>query len=59
LAYSPTMKMDVIHSSEMSGSLWTTKCYNPEDSVLHSHCHENLKSNKSSKNPPLRLFREK
>jgi hypothetical protein len=31
LAYFPTLKMDVICSSETSGCLLTTWCYNPED----------------------------
>lgn len=31
LAYNSTLKMEAICSSETSGSLQTTLCYNPED----------------------------
>jgi hypothetical protein len=46
LAYSPTPKMEAIHSSETSVDFYhTTRCYVPEDSTLHSHGYENHKSN--------------
>jgi hypothetical protein len=44
LAYSPTLKMEAICSSETLGSLRTTRRYNPDDRILHSYRHENLKS---------------
>jgi hypothetical protein len=44
-AYSPTLKMEAICSSEMSVNFQrTTRRYIPEDSTLHNHCCENLKS---------------
>jgi hypothetical protein len=45
LAYSLTLKMETICSSETLGFFWTTWCYNPEDCTLHSQHSENLKSN--------------
>jgi hypothetical protein len=45
LAYSLTLKTEAICSSEMSSSVWPARHYNPKDNTLHSHCHENLKSN--------------
>jgi hypothetical protein len=44
LAYSSTLKMEVIFSSETSGSLRTIQHYNPGDHTLHSDSCENLKS---------------
>jgi hypothetical protein len=44
LAYSLTLKMEAMCSSEMSVDLqWTTRHYIPEDRTLHNHCCENLK----------------
>jgi hypothetical protein len=41
------MKMEVIFSSETSGSLQTTWRYNPEDHTLHIHFYQTIKcSNK-------------
>jgi hypothetical protein len=40
LLFDPEMEM--ICSSEMSGSLRTTQSYNPEDCTLHSHRREKL-----------------
>jgi hypothetical protein len=33
-------------SFEISGRIRSTRLHNPEDGILHSHCHENLKSYK-------------
>jgi hypothetical protein len=47
LAYSSTLKMKAIRSSEMSVDFYrTTQAYIPEDSTLHSHLCENLKPDK-------------
>jgi hypothetical protein len=44
-AYSSTMKMEAIFSSETSGDFQrTTRRYIPEDRALHNHRCENLKS---------------
>jgi hypothetical protein len=47
LAYSWTVKMEAMRSSETSEDLYhrTAWCYNPEVSTLHSHRCENLKYN--------------
>jgi hypothetical protein len=45
LANSLSLQMEAIWSFETLGSLQTTRDYNPEDCTLHSHCHENRKSN--------------
>jgi hypothetical protein len=46
-AYSSTLKMEAICSSETSVHFQqTTRRYIPEDSTLHNHCCENLKSYK-------------
>jgi hypothetical protein len=39
-----TVMMVVIHSYEMSVLARATQCHIPEDSILHRHCCENLKS---------------
>jgi hypothetical protein len=39
-----TQMLEAIHSSEMSALTRATQCQIPEDSILHSHLHENLKS---------------
>lgn len=44
LAYLSTLKMEVICSSKLLICLQTTRCYNPEDFAVHSHCYENLHS---------------
>jgi hypothetical protein len=44
-AYSLNMKMEKAFTCEMSDILRTTRHYNPEDSKLHNHRCENLKSN--------------
>jgi hypothetical protein len=44
-AYSSTMKMEAVRSSETSADTQrTTRSYIPEDSTLHNHRCENLKS---------------
>jgi hypothetical protein len=46
LALFPTLKMDGVSSSEMLVNFYpTTRRQIPEDSILHSHCCENLKYN--------------
>jgi hypothetical protein len=45
LAYTLTLKMEAVCSSETSYFLWTTQHYNQEDCTLHSHYCENFKSN--------------
>jgi hypothetical protein len=45
LAYSSTLKMEATCSSEMSVDFYrTTRIYVPEDTTLHNHRCENLKS---------------
>jgi hypothetical protein len=39
-----TLKMERIRSSETSVHTRSTWCYIPEDGILHSHGHENLKN---------------
>jgi hypothetical protein len=49
--YSSTFKMEAICSSETSVDLhWITRRYIPEDSTLHNHRCENLKSDKMGDN---------
>jgi hypothetical protein len=36
--------MEAIRSSETSDKTGTTRCYTPEEDILHSHRRENLKS---------------
>jgi hypothetical protein len=36
--------MEAIRSSETSVKTGTTRCYTPEEDILHSHRRENLKS---------------
>jgi hypothetical protein len=43
-AYSSTPKMEAICSSETVDFQWITQRYIPEDSTLHNHCCEDLKS---------------
>lgn len=45
LIHYSTLNMEVISSSETTGSVRTTGCYNPEDRTLLSHCRENRRSN--------------
>jgi hypothetical protein len=41
------LMMEAARTSEtLINSYQTTRCYNPEDSHLHTHRRENLKSNK-------------
>jgi hypothetical protein len=45
MAYISTLMMEAVQTSEtLVNSYQSTWCYNPEDSHLHSHRHENLKS---------------
>jgi hypothetical protein len=37
-----TSNQNMLHSSEMSIFARATQHHIPEDSILHSHCHENL-----------------
>jgi hypothetical protein len=48
LADVSTLKMEAIHSYEMSVQPRSTWYHIPEDSILHSHHHENLKSYKGT-----------
>jgi hypothetical protein len=41
---SSTLKMEAIHSSEMSVCIKPTQCHIPEDGILQSYCRENPKS---------------
>jgi hypothetical protein len=41
------LKMEAIRSSETSVKTGTTRCYTPEEDILHSHRRENLKFYKS------------
>jgi hypothetical protein len=41
-----TLKMESIRSSETSVNNIFTRRHIPEDGILHSHCRENLKSDK-------------
>jgi hypothetical protein len=42
LAYSLTLKMDVVCSSEMPDFFWTVQQYNSENCTFHNRCHENI-----------------
>jgi hypothetical protein len=43
MAYTSTLKMEALHSSEMSVNVCrTTQCQIPEASTLHSHPYNNL-----------------
>jgi hypothetical protein len=44
LAYSLTLKTELIHSSKTLDCLQTTQHYNQEDHTFHSRCLENLRS---------------
>jgi hypothetical protein len=39
-----TLMMKAVQTSETVNSYQSTQCYNPEDIHLHTHHHENLKS---------------
>lgn len=49
-------------AGRMLNCIWNAWCYKPEDHIIHSHCHENLKSN-SIKHaylcPMLKIFPER
>jgi hypothetical protein len=45
LAYSSTLRVDVVHSSKTLVNIEQNAWHNiPEDSTLHSHCIKNLKT---------------
>jgi hypothetical protein len=44
LIFPPTLKMEVIRSSETLVNTTSTRCHIPENCFLHSHCREYLKS---------------
>jgi hypothetical protein len=44
LAYSSTLKMETVHEISVN-FYWATLCHIPEDGTLHSHHHDNLRSN--------------
>jgi hypothetical protein len=49
LAYSSTLKMEAVCSSETSVDLhWTTRRYIPKDTTLHKHRCENLEAYKNA-----------
>jgi hypothetical protein len=60
LAYSSTLKMEAIFSSKTSLDLQrTTWCYVAEDTKLHKHSCENLRSYKNMRNKYQLLYSKK
>jgi hypothetical protein len=55
--YYLTLKIEAIGSSNTSGYLPASRCYDPDDRVLHSHRCENLRSNKMAVFEILRFLR--